>query len=91
VSPLSRLRKPHNKDVRPREYLTETEVESLMDAATSQGRHGHRDATMILNFPYDDLNLYPNGFLAHPRLCTKSVPQRCFLYAKWNFLASKSP
>ena len=35
-------------DVRPREYLTEAEVERLMDAAASQGRHGHRDATMIL-------------------------------------------
>src|SRR6266478_1719612 len=41
-------RKPKNADVRPREYLTETEVESLIDAAASQGRHGHRDATMIL-------------------------------------------
>ena len=35
-------------DVRPREYLTEAEVDRLMDAAASQGRHGHRDATMIL-------------------------------------------
>ena len=41
-------RKPKNVDVRPREYLTEAEVERLMDAAASQGRHGHRDATMIL-------------------------------------------
>jgi len=41
-------RKLKNVDVRPREYLTETEVESLIDAAASQGRHGHRDATMIL-------------------------------------------
>jgi type 1 fimbriae regulatory protein FimE len=41
-------RKPKNADVRPREYLTETEVESLIDAAASQGRHGHRDATMLL-------------------------------------------
>src|SRR5262245_8773537 len=40
--------KPKNADVRPREYLTEEEVESLIDAAASLGRHGHRDATMIL-------------------------------------------
>jgi type 1 fimbriae regulatory protein FimE len=41
-------RKPKNKDVRPREYLSEEEVESLIDAAAELGRHGHRDATMIL-------------------------------------------
>ena len=41
-------RKPRNKDVRSREYLTETEVEKLMAAARSIGRHGHRDASMIL-------------------------------------------
>ena len=44
---VSPPRKPKNTDVRPREYLTETEVERLMEAA-AQGRHGHRDATMIL-------------------------------------------
>ena len=37
-----------NKDVRKREYLTEQEVEMLMDAARKTGRHGHRDATLIL-------------------------------------------
>ena len=41
-------RKPKNADVRPREYLTEKEVERLMRAARSLGRHGHRDATLIL-------------------------------------------
>ena len=41
-------RKPKNKDVRTREYLTEKEVDQLMTAAKSLGRHGHRDATMIL-------------------------------------------
>ena len=39
--------KPKNSDVRPREYLTEHEVESLIKLAR-KGRHGHRDATMIL-------------------------------------------
>ena len=41
-------RKPKNVDVCPQEYLTEAEMERLMDAAASQGRHGHRDAAMIL-------------------------------------------
>jgi hypothetical protein len=34
---------------RPREYLTAEEIERLMAAAKSRdGRHAHRDATMIL-------------------------------------------
>lgn len=33
---------------RPREYLTPKEVVLLMDRARRRGRHGHRDATMIL-------------------------------------------
>ena len=41
-------RKPKNGAVRPREYLTEQEVEQLMQAARRTGRHGHRDATLIL-------------------------------------------
>jgi hypothetical protein len=32
---------------RPREYLTEAEIERLMSAAKAN-RHGHRDATAIL-------------------------------------------
>src|SRR5262249_24561021 len=31
-----------------RRYLTEREVERLMDCARKHGRYGHRDATMIL-------------------------------------------
>jgi integrase len=31
-----------------RRYLTEREVERLMDTARKESRHGHRDATMIL-------------------------------------------
>ncbi len=42
------FRKPKNADVRTREYLTPDEVEALMKAARSVGRHGHRDATLIL-------------------------------------------
>jgi len=40
-------RRPPNRDLRRREYLTEDEVERLMDAAKSN-RWGHRDATMVL-------------------------------------------
>ena len=39
--------RPKNKDLRSREHLTPTEVESVMVAAKRIGRHGHRDATMI--------------------------------------------
>ena len=31
-----------------RRYLTQREVERLMDCARKYGRYGHRDATMIL-------------------------------------------
>lgn len=44
VSPPKRQK---NADRRAREYLTPAEVDSLQDAA-KQGRHGHRDATLIL-------------------------------------------
>ncbi len=40
--------KPKNIDRRTREYLTPTEVTQLMQAARHGGRHGHRDATLIL-------------------------------------------
>jgi type 1 fimbriae regulatory protein FimB/type 1 fimbriae regulatory protein FimE len=40
-------RRPPNRDLRTREYLTEAEVERLMVAAKAN-RYGHRDATMIL-------------------------------------------
>ena len=40
-------RKPY-KELRSREYLTTDEVESLMKAASSIGRHGHRDKSLIM-------------------------------------------
>jgi type 1 fimbriae regulatory protein FimE len=40
--------RPLNADVRPREYLTPAEVERMQTAAAQEGRHGHRDATLIL-------------------------------------------
>ena len=41
-------RRPLNSDVRPREYLTEKEIERLQETARKRSRYGHRDATMIL-------------------------------------------
>ncbi len=42
-------RRARNADRRPREYLTAAEVNRLMAAARDRGgRHGHRDATLIL-------------------------------------------
>jgi integrase len=40
-------RRRQNGDLRTREYLTEHEVERLIEAA-KRNRHGHRDATMVL-------------------------------------------
>jgi hypothetical protein len=40
-------KRPPNADLRTREYLTEAEVERLINAAKGN-RWGHRDATMIL-------------------------------------------
>ncbi len=40
-------RRPPNGKLRTREYLTEAEVERLMEAA-KRNRYGHRDATMVL-------------------------------------------
>jgi type 1 fimbriae regulatory protein FimB/type 1 fimbriae regulatory protein FimE len=37
-----------NRTGRTREYLTQCEIDKLMDAARSGSRYGHRDATMIL-------------------------------------------
>lgn len=41
-------RRAPNAARRPREYLTHTEVEQLIHAARRRGRHGVRDAAMIL-------------------------------------------
>jgi type 1 fimbriae regulatory protein FimE len=41
-------RKPKNSDRRSREFLTPAEVESVIKAAESVGRHGHRDSTILL-------------------------------------------
>ncbi|MCB1751043.1 MAG: tyrosine-type recombinase/integrase [Gammaproteobacteria bacterium] len=38
----------NNSELRSREYLTDKEVDVLMDAARRIGRHQHRDATLIL-------------------------------------------
>lgn len=41
-------RRVKNAERRSREFLTEAEVEKLMKAAEGEGRHGHRDSTMLL-------------------------------------------
>ncbi len=41
-------RKPRNRDVRSREYLTPDEVEQLIHGAGTVGRHPSRDKTLIL-------------------------------------------
>jgi len=41
-------KRPANKDVRTREYLTDKEVKRLRYAAGKIGRHGHRDDTLLL-------------------------------------------
>lgn len=40
--------RPHNADVREREYLTPAEVDAMMKAAGQIGRNRHRDKTLIL-------------------------------------------
>src|SRR6516164_5950929 len=47
VNRTVRPRRPPNRTMRTREYLTEAEVERLM-AVARKNRWGHRDATMIL-------------------------------------------
>ena len=42
------FQKPKNKSRRSREYLTEAEVNKIITAARNIGRHGNRDAAMIL-------------------------------------------
>jgi integrase len=42
------FQKPKNKSRRSREYLTEAEVNKIISAARNIGRHGNRDAAMIL-------------------------------------------
>ena len=48
LSPAQPPRRRRNADSRSREYLTQREVERLMDAAGKRGRYGQRDAAMIL-------------------------------------------
>jgi len=42
------LRRLANTAYRPREYLTETEVDRVIEAARRRGRNGPRDAAAIL-------------------------------------------
>jgi type 1 fimbriae regulatory protein FimE len=42
------LQRMPNSSYRPREYLTETEVDRLIEVARKRGRNGARDAAAIL-------------------------------------------
>jgi hypothetical protein len=46
--PSNRKKGVLNKHVRPREWLTATEVKAMIQAAKKNNRNGLRDATMIL-------------------------------------------
>ena len=49
ASPLNRPPpRATNSSVRSREYLTPAEVEAMLEASKSSGRHGQRDAALIL-------------------------------------------
>ena len=48
VGPISPPPKVRNAERRSREHLTTAEIDQLIAAARQLGRHGHRDATMIL-------------------------------------------
>ena len=45
---VSPPRRRTNAELRPREHLTEAEVEALIKAAGADGRHRERDKTLIL-------------------------------------------
>ncbi len=47
-SRVSPPRRAYNQERRSREHLTSTEVDTLIEAAKDTGRHGHRDAALIL-------------------------------------------
>ena len=54
--------RPSNSELRPREYLTPSEVEKLISAAR-KGRYGHRDATLILVAYRHGLRAIPDSAL----------------------------
>jgi Phage integrase family len=80
-----------------RRYLTEREVERLMDCARKHGRYGHRDATMIMVAYRHGLRASEvcdlHGQLSEGRLhvhrvmgfpaCTRSAVTRCGLCASY--------
>jgi hypothetical protein len=64
----SKNRAPNTQNLTvKRRYLTEREIERLMDCARKHGRYGHRDATMILV-------AYRHGLRASPKTPTYSFP-----------------
>jgi type 1 fimbriae regulatory protein FimE len=65
--------KPRNADRRAREYLTSAEVDQLMRAARRVGRHGHRDATLILLVYRHGLRVSEIGGLRWDQIDLKSA------------------
>ena len=64
------LRRLPNAAYRSREYLTEAEVEKLIDTARKRGRNGLRDSAAILL-------AYRHGFTAQERLRLTSSMVAC--------------
>jgi type 1 fimbriae regulatory protein FimE len=61
------LRRLSNAAYRPREYLTEAEVDRLIEASRKRGRNGPRDAAAILLAYRHGLRAADRGALATPR------------------------
>ena len=72
----------------------------IPDILTMWSEKGHRQQRLLqvlesyaylLTFPYRDFSKYGCWFLDDTRLCTKSHSWAVFSWAKWSYLASKSP
>ena len=46
--PIPTPQRPKNEALRPREYLTEQEVDKLVATARKRGRYGQRDAAAVV-------------------------------------------
>jgi len=89
-----------------RRYLTEREVERLMDCARKHGRYGHRDATMILvayrhglrasevcDLQWQQIELSEGRLHVHrvKNVCTQSGVMRCERCASYAVIIPKTP
>ena len=89
-----------------RRYLTEREIERLMDCARKYGRYGHRDATMILVAYRHGLRAsacngsrssYPRvastftGSRTESPVCTQSAVTRCGRCVSYGAITRETP